>query len=175
MARSSGPSSSTTGAATPARQSEKRDQGEPHEQDDEPRAEIRRLQTLARATSDSAAVPERDVGAEEETKWPCATCNEEFTSKNKLHKHLRGQNHQLIDDHDDNNENKIRTEVNRQLQAKQIRRDVLHHYHVNAQQEPWMRSPLWVRCPVLMMASVLGLQNNMNIVRAAQQSRNSVG
>ena len=49
-----------------SRQGEKRDQGETGEQEDEPRAKNRRLDDLA--MSDFPAVPERDVGAEEETK-----------------------------------------------------------------------------------------------------------
>ena len=40
----------------------------------------------------------RPASAISESTWTCATCKEEFTSKSKLHRHLRDKNHQVIDD-----------------------------------------------------------------------------
>ena len=77
--------------------------------------------------------PEAELGSAD-IEHECATCNQKFSSRNQLHRHLRRRQHQVIDDHDtgppgfvdssdDENDRRERMKT-----ARQKRQAVLHHH-----------------------------------------------
>ena len=76
----------------------------------------------------------RTASAVSESTWTCATCKEEFISKNKLHKHLRDKRHQVIDDderpelNDSSDDEDDSSEEQRRMRASGIRQAILEHH-----------------------------------------------
>ena len=58
-----------------------------------------------------------------EARLSCATCKEEFSSRNQLHRHLRETNHRVTDDGD-----KGKRARRRQLEASEVRQAMICHF-----------------------------------------------